>query len=367
MNIKKISIFLLAIVFIWSCKKDEDSPSPGVTIPAATIDPSDAGAVSSELGTENPTWTEKTGNAPPSDGAISIFSNADNGTVAATNGLPISVDIDIPLGDSLSILFEIEGANAHYEVPADPDGRSGMILRNSSGIGLGFSGGFIKKKMEEARTGSNPGGYLFVFNIPSSIKAGTFCVNFAVTNASGGISNYISFCVQLSQRGGNGSGNLTSKKWKASKQQYFDSLGNLIDEEIFGVLEFVTDTFWCMQGGFELYTRESREDLTFNFRPNGTHLINDIYHSTYVDWDSSVCGSIVFITDDGDDDLEGGWSFDNVTKKMILTINGYYDEMGYYVSPWVLNFEVITNTASKIEFKFDEGADGYWILTLVPA
>jgi hypothetical protein len=366
---KKLSLLLLAFIFVWSCNKDDDSPGPGVTIPAATVDPTDAPAVSTEMGTDNPTWTEILTAVPPTNGAISIISTIDNDTLPATNGLPVSVDIDVPLGDSLSLVFGIDGANAHYEVPADPDGRTGLILRNSSANGLGFSGRLIKKRMGDTRSGSNPGGYLFVFNIPSSIKAGTFCVRFAVTNAAGDISNYITFCIRVQQRGGAGTGNLTTKPWKGFKEILYDMDGFALDTTIYGVLETKTDTLFCLNPppDFEIVTSfESQQTLFVRFRANGSLLINSVGSFRFLNF-GSECGNLSYYEDNFDEDLEGGWSYDGLTKIMTLSINGYYNLDGTYNPPDVMTLTVLTNTASKIEIRLDESEFGYYsILTLIP-
>jgi len=370
---KKLSLLLLALIFIWSCGSDSDNGPAPVPIPEPTIEPTDPNAVSAEMGADNSTWVEQTGAVPPTNGVIAIGSTADNDTISATNGLPISIDINVALGDSLSLFFGIDGANAHYEVPADPLGKTGLFPRTSTKSNGLFDGRLIKRNMEDARSGSNPPGYLFVFNIPSSIKPGTFCVRFSVTNGSGDISNYITFCVTLQQRGGAGTGNLTARRWKASMEQDYDQFDNPIgDPDIFGVLDTQTDTLWCLNPppDFEIVIfAEVTQNIFLRFKADGTALIESMASFRFLDF-SSECGNLSYIDDNFEINFDGGWSYDDQTKIMTLSINGYYDPIdGFYIEPEVIIIEVITNTPTKIEVKFIEDSiqGEYSILTLVPA
>ncbi len=360
---KRISLILLCLGLVfWACN-DDDNPSTGggSTIPQATVDPSDANAVTVEMGVSNPTWTAKTGTAPASNGTIGVTSFMDADTVPVTNGRTAAIDLNIAFGDTTdpSILFEVQNANAHYEVPVDPDGRYGMLRKGGVGESRFFDAKLIPKTGVD-RQGNANNGYLFVFNIPSSVKSGKFLIRFAVKNGAGDISNYITVCIQIVQRGGNGVGTLTSKWWKSEKSVISFTFTNPItgrdttieEIEFFGMKDYDTGyyQFPCPGGGTGILEviEWDQENQYLRFYSNGDATFEEEWEDRQLDWANSDCTNAVYIDDSGTDSDMAGWGYDPATKIMSITYDGYYDEFGNYISPYIQQVKVVSQSPNKI-------------------
>jgi len=190
-------------------------------------------------------------------------------------------------------------------------------------------------------------------------------VRFAVTNPAGDISNYITFCITLQQRGGDGTGNLTGKKWKIITQTEYDVDGTFIGEVDFTVSLDSQYSLPCVGGGFEIIEYKQSFSLEILFTNDG--FFSQTFES-YIKIPISIlgCGDVTYFEDNISETIEGGWSFNSETQIMSITTNGYYDDEGFYNPPETDEFLVIVNTPTRIEVRVDN-FDGYIITVLVPA
>ncbi len=368
---RKIFLLLLMASVIWSCSDSSSGGgSPSVNIPDPTVDPGDANAVSTEMGTSNTSWIAKTGDPDPQTGTLTISSVSSGDTVFSTNGLSVAIPLNIDAGDpdASQVLVQVDGANAHYEAPVDPDGRFGLFPRSET-PGL-FPG--IEAAKGSALGSGNPqsGENLFIFKMPATIKPGQFCITFQITNGTD-ISNQVTVCIEVIQRGGTGTGNLTSKTWLLNTRKWYDSDDNLILEDtLFQEVNFSIPTQIPCGSNFVNVTVDisTRVASTMKFNIDGSFLQRTGVTARIPD-STSQC-TVSYFEIDSTWVLEGGWGYDNTNNLLGISINAGYNSSGQLQSPDAIGGELITNTATLLELKVtddDELFHGeYYVFSLIP-
>ncbi len=368
---RRIFLLLLMASVIWSCNDSSSGGgSPSVYIPEPTIDVSDADAVSTEIGTSNTSWIAKPGDPDPQTGTMTISSVSSGDTVFSTNGLSVAIPLNIETGDpdASQVLVQVDGANAHYEAPVDPDGKFGLFPR-SDAPGL-FPG--IEAAKGSAMGSVNPqsGENLFIFKMPELIKPGQFCLTFQITNGTD-ISNQVSVCIEVIQRGGAGTGNLTSKTWLLNTRKWYDSDDNLILEDtMFQEVSFSFPTQIPCGGNFVNVNVEvsTRIASTMKFNIDGSFLQRTGVTARIPD-STSQC-TVSYFEIDSTWVLEGGWGYSDSTKILGISINAGYNSVGQLQSPDAMGGELITNTATLLELRVTEDDElfhgDYYVFSLIP-
>jgi hypothetical protein len=165
-------VLLLIVTGTQSCRKEADTGGSGD--PAATVNPSDAVALSKVLIVPADA-TRNTGPLPtPSGGSTSPIITGADSTISYTSGGQIRLPISYvsPSGGIGGIYFQVDGSNEYFNVPSYTTSAAGTLL--------------------------------LPIKIPSNVANGKFCITISIFTQSGAVSQRFRTCVTVTSPQGCG-------------------------------------------------------------------------------------------------------------------------------------------------------------------
>jgi hypothetical protein len=305
---KQTFLILVAIVSLatFSCKKDKNDGNTNDNLPAL-----DANKVTDWLQVEGA--TKRTGNPPAPNGAtapkISITDNKATGIV----------------DDGFFGLFGTEGTyTGAYVKVKGADTYLDIDLSSSAA-----------RKAKQARIGKNQrttevDELDIFFGLSDESVIGTFCYEICLYDEAGQVSNIVEICVTVNNVGGN---DQLVGKWQYSKVQEYNSIGQLIDEDIITYGEEYYEKcgeYYDVELGQYIYSD--------SFRVKSYSWIELLSNGNYTDnYKDVLQGSIPAACSESSDDYPnnedydlyaGKWSYNPSTNKVIIIDQKDYEYYG---------------------------------------
>ncbi|MFN3402575.1 MAG: hypothetical protein ACK40G_00680 [Cytophagaceae bacterium] len=340
---KSILISFLILGLVFACKKNKDPKPNNSNNTGTNVSTSDPNAVSSSLTIKN---AERLSGNPPAPTATVGSPKLATPTpepIRATAGRITALKVEAEEGETKGVYIKVAGSNDYfkYTVPEAPrkSARTSKVLR----------------AMTDQESVFVP------ITLPSNITTGTFCFQYCIFDSEGRISNIVNKCVEVVSLGGENAQFLTSSTWELYKYRFRNDAGEYEEEQSLGSHTY-TNTAWVEcpsdpMGYKEVEITETdnttKSDFIFQNGGAGKYLYS--FSNSHLDYMNSTCDNLVFKQDSYDWDLIFGWSYNELTKKIIVIFDFNEEEEG---DPEALEMEVILQNNEMIWY--DEVTDEYY-------
>ncbi len=347
---RKILIPLAALVLFYACKPDQPE-NPG------KIRPDDPKAVSAALRV----WhgARVNGNPPASSGnpTLMLEPSSNNQSIMAIAGKYAIIQPEV-LGSHLAGYYvKVNGAADYFKVdykkPLDGGRNASRLSRHNKALSKGFG-------IDSTGTGNLDSSIVIV--IPTSIQPGQFCMTYWAYDSTGVVSNPISVCITVLSFGGDAASSYLHGTWQMTGFSDDTTYGW---EQVVGLSDTMYSQGYCINN--QIVDSFGMGPVTY---PSSIYTVNqaDLAFSstgglkyTYAETDKqfnytqSSCSNYVFYTDTYSDVLNGAWSYNSTTGKMIIIFD--FDDMGY-ADPEAYEYKLIKLSNNKI-YLYDQDYDEY--------
>jgi len=343
-------LFFLSIVLISalsSCKQDKNDDN-------GKISPDDAKAVSSAISLWHGARTQ--GNPPvpnnnPNGPVIDPFSN--NQTIKAAAGRYAIIQPELVSGAVAGYYIKVNGASEFFKVDYKKPREGGRTINR-----FGKHARAMSRMFGIDSTGGGTLDSSIVIVIPSSIQPGQFCTTYWAYDSLGNVSNPISVCINVVTLGGdastsylNGSWNMTG--YSEDTTSGWEPMTGVSDTSFsngYCVNNHIIDSFFNGPLVFPRYIY-SVTQAKLSFSSNGG--LNYLY--TEVDkefnYNLSTCSNFVFDTYNYTDNINGAWSYNSNTGKLVIIFD--FDDLGL-AEPEAYEYKLIKLSNSKVYLKDEE-------------
>ena len=348
---RKILLPLAAIVLFYACKPDKPE-NPG------NIRPDDPKAVSAAL----KVWhgSRAQGNPPASNNnplGPKLEPSSNNQTVKAVAGRYAVIMPEVISGSLAGYYVKVNGAEDYFKVdytkPREGGRAQPRISRHNRALAKGFG---------IDSTGNGNLDSAIVLIIPASIQPGQFCVTYWAYDSTGNVSNPISVCISVLSFGGDASASYLHGTWHMTGYSEDTTMGW---EQIAGAGDTIWSQGYCINN--QIVDSFGMGPVTY---PNYIYKIDqaDLAFSstgglryTYSESDKefnyaqSSCSNFVFDTYNYSDNLNGAWSYNSTTGKMVIIFE--FDDNGI-ATPEAYEYKLIKLSNNKI-YLYDQDWEEY--------
>lgn len=287
----KISmLFILSVVLLTYCKKDDDEKEEIITKPL------DATTVTDKISNAGAIKIAGTPPAPTGAGApvLKAASNEASGVIefGAKTNFTVS-------GDFSGVYVLVEGASSYLKIPLNGSGDLKKVKDKLSNTTASFR---TKEDDEDDLE--------FVLEFKELATPGTFCYEICLYDEENNISNIERICVTVAGFGGN---NSLVGKWKYEKNEYFEN-GTLIDYETYDwdAIE-IDECFDEDEDEFVEYTYKYQTSIELKSNGDYFRVNNEILLGNY-----PSCAGVWHYNDVLNYTMLGKWSYNTTTKDLIL-------------------------------------------------
>jgi hypothetical protein len=374
------ALFGLAVLFS-ACQKDDVGK---LDPPSDKIDPSNAQKVSDNIKifhasrvSGNPPAPTTTANSPKLD------PSSNNQSIKALAGRYAIIQPEVLSGEVAGYYVKVAGANNYFKVDYTKprglknrgDGAGLLSAAQNGSVTEGSTNNprsnlFFKKRSNTGGTitginGSNGindfSDSAIVIVLPPSIKPGTFCVEYCIYDAQNNISNIIKLCITVEALGAGSDGGGFVGIWKITGQKennepWDRTIYDKYIEPPFNVNCYNGKlSYDCLSGNCTpvsitgQYEQTLLADLTLAI--NGGMKYESKDEENNIDFAASTCSNVVYKKEMYSETILGGWSYNDITKKLILL----FDDPDYIdpgnTDPFVVEYDVTEKTATKFVIK----------------
>jgi hypothetical protein len=344
---RKINFLLpfMAFVILYGCKPEGSAELP-------VVRPEDPKGVSAAIKVWHGVRTQGNPPAPSTSGGAPQLDNfSNNQQIPAISGRYAIIQPQVISGAVKGYYVRVNGATDFFRVdynkPRELNRTAGSYLHSRYNKALARGLGIDS-------TGNSTSDSSLVIVIPPTIQPGQFCVTYWAYDSTGNVSNPIVACITISSFGGDASTSYLHGTWHVtaiadddtttwepvyySDTTFFSGycVNNhvVVDSNGFGNINYP-------------YAIEAptKDDLVFG--SNGGLRYEFAILKKSFDYSASTCNSWIFQDDSYEEDLQGAWSFNATTNKLLLVFD-FDDQLA--PDPEFYQYQLIKQSNTRIVF-----------------
>jgi hypothetical protein len=348
---RKLLFLPLAVVLFYACKPDGSTET-------TKVNANDPKGVSTAI----KVWhgARVNGNLPaannnPAGPVLDPSSN--NQSIKAIAGKYAVIQPEIMGGYLAGYYVKVNGASDYFKVDYKKSRNAGKNKARISRHNKSLS-----KGLEIDSTGGGNLDSSIVVVIPASIQPGQFCMTYCAFDSLGNVSNPISVCIDVLSFGGDASSAWLNATWHITGSSDDTTMGW---DPVYGVGDTIYSQGYCINNhivdsfGMGPVTYPAfiyvvtQSDLSFT--SNGGLKFDYAENYKEFNYSSSSCSNFVYNTLTDSDHMNGAWSYNSTTGKIVLILD--FDDMGN-ADPEAYEYKLTKLSNNKV-YLHDEGIDEY--------
>jgi hypothetical protein len=247
---KKIALLTLIVAAFASCKKDNNSSTPSISITNASL-------VSAALNVWHGTNTNGTPPSGTNNGSLSI--DLTSQSITSYKGGYIVITPTVFSGTVAGYYLHVTGADNYFKIDYSNNiYRPAITASARPALGIAPHHKQIPFGLRPASVPAAPNDSLIVIQLPAGIDTGTFCMEYWAYDNYGNISDSVQVCITVDQlgasSGGSWAGNWVLSGYKLSSQFDNGASGLIVDTtwkyniyDTTNILDYVL-SYYCVDG-----------------------------------------------------------------------------------------------------------------------